>query len=176
MGHPVTLSAQVPPGVEAAARPLCNDLDWLLKQAYYAMASETHRAIEPLGVSPRGYHVLEAALLAERTQSEIADMVALDKTTMVVTMDELEASGLAERRPAERDRRVRVITVTPAGQALVLQARDAVAAVQGDVLSSLGGDRGAGLLDGLRDLVDTRLAAPVACTPPQRRRQPRRSA
>lgn len=157
-----------------AACLLRADLGWLLKQAYYSLASEIYAAFGPLGVSPRGYHVLEAALCGEYTQSEIAETAALDKTTMVVTMDELEASGLAERLPFERDRRVRVISVTPAGQALVLRAREAVATIQADVLASLPGDQGTQLLDGLRDLVSARLAEPVACAQPLRKRQPRR--
>jgi MarR family transcriptional regulator for hemolysin len=35
--------------------------------------------------------------------------------THVVTVDELEKAGLAERRPSSRDRRARVISVTEAG-------------------------------------------------------------
>ena len=80
---------------------------------------------------------------------------------MVVTMDELEASGLAERRPSDHDRRVRVISVTPAGQALVLRAREAQSAIQADVLASLPGEHGAELLEGLRTLVGARLAEPA---------------
>lgn len=151
------------------------DLSWLLKQAYYALASEIHAALEPLGVSPRAYHVLEVALAGERTQSEIAEAAALDKTTMVVTMDELEAAGLAERLPSKRDRRARVITVTPAGKALVLRARDAATAVQDEVLADLPHGQQAELLNALRRLVGGRLAEPVTCSPPQRRRQPRKS-
>ena len=36
----------------------------------------------------------------EYTQTELVRMVGLDKTTMVVTLDQLEAEGLAERRPS----------------------------------------------------------------------------
>ena len=54
-------------------------------------------------------------MTGEFTQTEIARMVGLDKTTMVVTVDELEAAGLAERRPSSTDRRARVIEVTKDG-------------------------------------------------------------
>ena len=176
MGHSLEAvdAVAAPLQADEAACHLSGDLGWLLKQAYYALASEIHEAFVPLGISPRDYHVLEAALAADHTQSEIAEAAGLDKTTMVGTMDALEAAGLAERRPSEHDRRVRVICVTPAGQALVLQARETVATIQHEVLDSLAGDRGAEVLDGLRELVCTRLAEPIACTPPQRRRQPRR--
>lgn len=172
MGHNVKLEETI--AGDPGECLLQADLGWLLKQAYYSLASEIHAALGPLGVTPRGYHVLEAALLGEHTQSEVAETVQLDKTTMVVTMDELEASGLAERRPSDHDRRARVIRVTPAGEALVLRAREAQSAIQADVLASLPGERGAELLEGLRTLIVERLAEPVACTPALRKRQPRR--
>ena len=172
MGHTVKLDDAVP--ADPGQCLLQADLGWLLKQAYYALASEIHAALLPLGVTPRGYHVLETALLGEHTQSEVAETVQLDKTTMVVTMDELEASGLAERRPSDHDRRVRVICVTPAGEALVLRAREAQSAIQADVLATLPDEQGAELLAGLRTLIGDRLAEPAACTPPLRKRQPRR--
>ena len=58
----------------------------------------------------------------EYTQTELARIVGLDKTTMVVTLDELEAAGLAERRPSATDRRARVVAVTKAGERKVRQA------------------------------------------------------
>ena len=44
--------------------------------------------------------MLSTARTGEFTQKELADMVGLDKTTMVVTVDALEAAGLAERVPS----------------------------------------------------------------------------
>ena len=83
---------------------------------------ELAAAFEPLGVSARGYHVLRAALEGEHTQTELADTVGLDKTTMVVVIDELERAGLAERRLAPHDRRARMIAVTAAGKRKVAEA------------------------------------------------------
>src|SRR6059058_3209481 len=76
------------------------NLAWLLYRAHWALAAELTAALAPLGVSAREYHVLKAALSGERTQTELAEMVGLDKTTMVVTVDQLERDGLAERKPA----------------------------------------------------------------------------
>src|SRR5438270_9008030 len=101
------------------------NLAWLLYKAHWALAADLTTALAPLGVSARGYHVLRAALSGEHTQTELAEMVGLDKTTMVVTVDELEGSGLAERCPAPHDRRARIIVVTPKGKGKVAEA-DAV--------------------------------------------------
>lgn len=155
------------------AHCLSGNLGWLLSQAHYALASELVAAFEPLGVSSRGYKVLAAATDGERTQKELADLVGLDKTTMVVTVDELEAAGLAERRPSKTDRRARVITVTKAGARKVVEGRKVVDRVQADVLAALPERERKALLDGLGSLVKGRLSAPVECNPPLRRREPR---
>jgi DNA-binding MarR family transcriptional regulator len=94
---------------------------------------------------------------------------------MVVTLDELEAAGLARRAPSPTDRRARVIEVTKAGQRMVTRANEIVARVQADVLASLDASHGKAFLDALARLVRTRLAEPVACKT-VRRREPRTQA
>src|SRR5690348_1961303 len=98
------------------SRCFAGNLAWLLYRAHWALAAELSAALEPLGVSARGFHVLKAALAGEHTQTELAAMVGLDKTTMVVAVDELERAGLAERRLSPDDRRARIIHVTTAGK------------------------------------------------------------
>src|SRR6266513_1841385 len=79
---------------------LAENLSWLLTQAHFNLVSEIAAAFEPLGVSNRGYHVLATAQTGEYTQKELAEKIGLDKTTMVITVDELAKAGLAERRPS----------------------------------------------------------------------------
>jgi MarR family transcriptional regulator for hemolysin len=88
----------------------------------------------------------------EYTQTELAGIVGLDKTTMVVTLDELEAAGLAERRPSATDRRARVVVVTRAGAAKVRQAEAIAARIHADVLEALPAGERQALLDGLARL------------------------
>jgi MarR family transcriptional regulator, transcriptional regulator for hemolysin len=149
------------------------NLSWLLYRAHWALASELAAALEPLGVSARGYHVLHAALRGEHTQTELADVVGLDKTTMVVTVDELEHAGLAERRLSPRDRRARIISVTPAGKRKVAEAEKVKERVQAEVLGELTARESAALMGALAKLVEGRLAEQAQCTPPLRRRSPR---
>src|SRR5437764_14652061 len=121
----MAVKSQMPVAESEEARCFAGNLAWLLYRAHWALAAELTAALAPLGVSARGYRVLRAALSGERTQTELAEMVGLDKTTMVVTVDELERSGLAERHPAPEDRRARIIVVTPKGKGKVAEA-DAV--------------------------------------------------
>ena len=149
------------------------NLGWLLKQASYALSTELVAALAPLKVSPRAYHVLAAALTGEHTQTELAQLVGVDKTTMVVTIDELEAGGLAKRLPSSQDRRARVIAVTKAGKRKVAEGHKIMARVEDEVLATLPPGERTGLLDALNRLVSDRLSEPVECTPPVRRREPR---
>jgi len=159
--------------IDLADCPEClmGNLNWLLTQAHYALASQLAAAFEPLGFTPRGHAVLAAAASSAHTQKQLADKVGLDKTTMVATIDELEAAGLARRVPSSTDRRAHVIEVTPEGRRKITAANKIVKRVQDDVLASLQGD-GDLLLDALQHLVRGRLAEPAACAG-IRRREPR---
>jgi DNA-binding MarR family transcriptional regulator len=159
---------------ESAASPQClaDNLSWLLSQAHYALATEVHQAFAPLGISGREYHVLAAALTTEFTQTQLAETVGLDKTTMVVTMDELERKGFAERRPSETDRRVRAIAVTKAGARKVREAREVIDEVQAEVLETLPPRQRDAFLRGLGELVKNRFGEHVECAP-MRKREPR---
>jgi MarR family transcriptional regulator, transcriptional regulator for hemolysin len=156
----------------SAEECLASNLSWLLSQAHYGLASEVHSAFAPLGISGRSYHVLAAALTGDYSQTELAELVGLDKTTMVVTMDELERQGLAERRPSEHDRRARVIAVTPAGERKVDEAREVIEKIQSDVLEAIPARQRAAFLRGLGELVRNRLGDCGGCAP-QRRREPK---
>src|SRR5690349_15133019 len=124
-----------------------------------------------LGVTPRMHCVLYHALAGEFTQIQLAEQCALDKTTMVVTMDALEKAGLAERRPSPTDRRARIIAVTERGAALVEQGDAIVMRLYADVLSSLPPSSRDAFVGGLQSLVTGRLANPPQCEQPVRRRR-----
>ncbi|MEV4556500.1 MarR family transcriptional regulator [Kitasatospora sp. NPDC049285] len=113
------------------------DLTELLVQAAHAMNTRLSLALAEIDSSPRIHCVLVHAMEAERTQSQLAALAGLDKTTMVVTADELERAGLAERRPSATDRRVRVIEVTPAGEELVRRGVVIVDRVHAEALDEL---------------------------------------
>ena len=154
----------------APPAPLTSDLCWLLGRASHALTTELTAALEKKGMSPRAHSVLATAMSGEYTQSEVARAVGLDKTTMVVTLDELEAAGLAERRLSPGDRRVRVIAVTPAGRRKAREAEAIMDRVREDVLSSLSASDRDVFLRALGSLACGRLSEPVACEHAVRRR------
>jgi MarR family transcriptional regulator for hemolysin len=154
----------------SAPEPLSSDLCWLLSRVSHALTTEFTAALEDSGVSPREHSVLATAITGDYTQTELARMVGLDKTTMVVTLDELEAAGLAQRRPSSTDRRARVIAVTKAGQRKVHSAEAVLQRVRDDVLESLPEDERQVFLRALGRLACGRLSEPVTCMHPVRRR------
>lgn len=156
-----------------AAELLAGDLCWLLSRATHSLLTELTAGLEGIGISPRGHQVLMAARAGTHTQIELARTIGLDKTTMVVTLDELERAGLAERRPAPSDRRARVIAVTAAGERKLQEADAILAAIREDVLSTLPADERETFMRALGRLVSERLAEPVATAQPVRRRVPR---
>ncbi len=154
----------------APPTPLASDLCWLLSRASHSLTTELTAALEKKGMSPRAHGVLATAMTGEYTQGEVARMIGLDKTTMVVTLDELEAAGLAERRPSPGDRRVRVIAVTPAGRRKVREAEAIMDQVREDVLSGLEPSKREVFLRALGSLACGRLSEPVPCEHAVRRR------
>jgi MarR family transcriptional regulator for hemolysin len=171
--HVEPLPAPVPRA--ANPQPLCDNLCWLLSRASYTLTTELTAAMEDVGIAPRAHAVLVAAAGGEHSQTELARMVGLDKTTMVVTLDELEAAGLAERRPSPTDRRARVIAVTAAGTRKLAEAEEIGDRIRDDVLSVLPADERKVFLDALSRLVRERLAEPAQCAHPVRRRARRAS-
>ncbi len=149
------------------------DLAFLLNQTSYALARRMAAELSGLGITPRIYCVLMKAEPGGLTQNQIAEQAALDKTTMVVTLDEMERAGLAERRASDTDRRARIVAVTPAGSKVLAKAHTIVNRIYDDVLGSVPARDRAAFLSGLTALAGGTLAEPSHLTHPVRRRAPR---
>ncbi|MFB8237653.1 MarR family winged helix-turn-helix transcriptional regulator [Kitasatospora purpeofusca] len=137
------------------------DISGLLDHASHVLATRMSAAFTELGITPRAYCVLFHAMEAERTQIQLAELADLDKTTMVVTVDELEKAGLAERRPSAADRRARIISVTGAGERAVERGTAIADRVHRDVLEALPEDERTAFVSALTRLVGGPLAEPV---------------
>ncbi len=113
------------------------DLSILLNQAGYAIANRLTAALAGLDMSVRVYRVLAKAAEGDHTQGRLAELAWMDKTTMVVTLDEMERRGLAERRLSPQDRRVRV-AITAKGRRQLAKADAIVHGVYDEVLGGVG--------------------------------------
>ena len=129
------------------------DLSYLFDKASQALAARMGAVLGELGMTVRDYCVLSKAGAHQLTQSELAELSLLDKTTMVVTCDNLEKAGLAQRTPSPVDRRARIVRTTEAGDEAVAKARGVIDDLYAEVLGVLGPDQREALLDALLTLV-----------------------
>jgi len=137
------------------------DVSYLLHHTAHVLSTRMTAALAEIGMSPRAHCVLAHALQSERTQAQLAELSDLDKTTMVVTVDQLERDGLAERVPSATDRRARIIKVTPKGEQIATTGQDIVDRVHQGVLGALPEAERAVFVSALNRLATGHLAVPA---------------
>ncbi len=83
-------------------------------------------------------NVLEAD--GEMTQHALGKCVGIDPSSMVATIDELEAKGLVERRRHPNDRRAHALHLTPKGKQTLTRGRELARSAQEELLAPLDAD------------------------------------
>ena len=108
-------------------QPLADDLGFLLSRASGQVVRATNAALAEHGLRVRQYSVLVLACEAPEglSQRELATVLGLDPSQVVLLVDELVAAGLVERQAAEADRRTRLVVPTPEGHRVRLAAGQA---------------------------------------------------
>jgi MarR family transcriptional regulator for hemolysin len=129
------------------------DLAMLLNHTNQVLHARLAVELADIGISFRERCVLVKARGEARTQREIAALSELDKTTMVVTLDGLEERGLAERVASPTDRRARIVSVTPKGEAAAARSDEVVQRLYDEVLSVLPATKRKAFVTGLRTLM-----------------------
>lgn len=91
-------------------------LGYLLKHAALQYTRLTSAELAPIGISPHEWAALNC-LDAQfgRSQREVAELLGVDRTTMVALVDQLQTRGWVERRPHPDDRRKNAVSLTAAG-------------------------------------------------------------
>ncbi|MFF4121220.1 MarR family winged helix-turn-helix transcriptional regulator [Streptomyces sp. NPDC001714] len=95
----------------------------LLRLAQRRAARTFAEALRPLGIEGRHYGVLlNLATHGPLSQRRLIELTGSDKSAMVRTVDDLEARGLAVRRPSPSDRRAYAVELTDQGRAAFVRA------------------------------------------------------
>ena len=92
-------------------------------------------------ISMWGYIVLTALLEQPvRTQAALAQAIHADKSRIIGVLDELQERGLIQRQPDEADRRVHLLSLTPAGDRLRRSVEAGIRRGEEQVLAALPSD------------------------------------
>jgi DNA-binding MarR family transcriptional regulator len=99
--------------------PLAGRLGFLLKHAQLRLSELSGAALAPYGINGRHLAVLSVLAGGELlSQQEAARRLAIDRTTMVALIDELERKRIVARHPHPGDRRKNVVDLTDEGRVL----------------------------------------------------------
>ncbi len=94
--------------------------------------------IASIGLTTRMWgalNVLDAA--GPITQQQLGKLIGMDPSSMVSTIDGLEARGLVQRRPHPHDRRAYALQITARGQEVLIQGRQLAKEAQDELLAPL---------------------------------------
>lgn len=101
----------------------------------------SEEVLTPLGLRPR--HLVALTLLRDHgaaTQQALAASLSIDPTNLVGLLNALEEGDLVVRRRDPQDRRRHIVELSAEGEALLLRAECALAAVQDEVFGALDED------------------------------------
>ncbi|HEX7121584.1 MAG TPA: MarR family transcriptional regulator [Gemmatimonadaceae bacterium] len=112
-----------------------------LRRAARAVTQAYDRALRPTGLRPTQFTLLQALSLAgPLAQRELADILAIDSTTLSRTLAPLESSGWI-RSLAGEDRRERRLQITGLGRQKLQRATTAWEGAQRRLRSRLGDEQ-----------------------------------
>jgi DNA-binding MarR family transcriptional regulator len=133
--------------------PLASAPGFLLSWHGQRTAATFVQALAPLGLHPRHFGVMN--LIESHpgtTQRDLVHRSLIDPSSMVAVIDELEAMGLAERRPHPDDRRKHAVHLTAKGKRTLGRARKVAVEVADELLAPLSEDEVKALRGLLRKL------------------------
>jgi DNA-binding MarR family transcriptional regulator len=123
------------PSTETAASEFAGQLFFRLWRASHTRIAA---ALASVGLTPARFGLLNLlGTLEGANQQELGSAMGVDPSTMVQLIDELEATGLAKRRPHPRDRRAREVVLTAKGRRLRERGRQMASQVEDEVLGGL---------------------------------------
>jgi DNA-binding MarR family transcriptional regulator len=104
--------------------------DRAVREAWQAMSDlvldneRRRQVIDQAGLSFGKLRALRRIAARPMSMRDLAALLTMDPPNLTPVVDDLERAGLVERRPHPTDRRIRLVTATPAGMALARQAQD----------------------------------------------------
>ncbi|MBE8525061.1 MarR family transcriptional regulator [Amycolatopsis sp. H6(2020)] len=123
-----------------SADPITEDVVALLGRIVDRFVESYEAAAAAQGLTTVQAKVL-AALDEPQPMHRIAEKLKSERSNVTGIIDRLEARGLVERRPGERDRRIKNIVATPQGVELARNFRKALGFAAEPLAALVPGDR-----------------------------------
>lgn len=108
----------------------------------WKLTSQTNRGMQE-ALTPLGLHPRESAILASigqlgaLSQRRLSQLLEIDRSTMVTSVDRLEELKLVEREACATDRRVALVTLTSRGEQALREAKRQLDDFEAGLLSPL---------------------------------------
>ena len=130
---------------------------FLIAQAHRQVRGWAVDALAPLGLDPRDFGILSTVGREQPcSQNQLAKALGVSPPAALSFVDELEEAGLVSRERNAADRRYYDLTLTPAGERRLADARKAAAKVQARIVDRLGDEDD----EELRSLLTRIISAP----------------
>ena len=122
-----------------------------LRRAQFAVFQDFMQTLAGLALTPGQFGVLEiVASNPGMKQTDLANALNVDRSTVVGVIDRLEERGLLERAAAANDRRSHALHLTAAGEALLGEAKLLVARHEAAITAGLSASEKAQLVRSLQ--------------------------
>ena len=114
------------------------ELGFLLSRLMREVMAREKPILDAAGLEMWDYAVLSALAESDApTQAQLATTTGRDKTRLIGNLDRLETQGMVQREPDPADRRNRIVSLTPAGSRVLRKCRDAIEAMETELLADL---------------------------------------
>lgn len=113
---------------------------WLISRTFARSSGLLAAGFESSGHGLRSYHYRLLAALEEwgpASQADLGRGTGIDRSDVTAALSELESRGLVERSVDPRHKRRNIVTITPAGNAQLLELDQVIDEVQEQVLEPL---------------------------------------
>ncbi|MFF1836985.1 MarR family winged helix-turn-helix transcriptional regulator [Streptomyces sp. NPDC058231] len=132
----------------------CNNL--ALRKAARYLSATYDKALAPTGLRATQFSILQKlSTCEEATITTLAELIAMDRTTLATNLKPLAREGLVTVEPSPTDRRARIVTITPDGLARMKTALPLWRTVQAQFEENFGTEKAASLRASLEDVLHT---------------------
>ena len=117
---------------------LATRVGFLLNRSAHRIRQMTEEALAPLNISPKHYGLM-AVIQANGpiTQQALCEVLKVDRTTMVLLVDDAESKDIVIRNPHPTDRRCHLLSLSENGEKVYKNAHKLVKKVEDEFFSVL---------------------------------------